>query len=971
MMLRPNISKSAFSAKQYFRNELTRGDYYAGNTVAGHWHGKAASLLGLDKNLAKEEFYDLVSNKHPVTKKRITKYNRKDRRCGFDFTFNAPKSLSLVHEYANATDPKLAKELREVWDRSVHETMSEIEQNVQARVRKNGAAREDRTTGNFIYAAFNHYSTRPTQKTGLPDPHLHTHAFILNLTFDHDEKVWKAIEFYDVMSGNRPYFERAFHARLARRLTKMGYTIRKKGRYWDIAGMDTETLKKFSNRTEEIEDYARAMGIVDDKDKDKLGFFTRKAKLKNMDEESLRKEWMDRLTPEEKKAIKNARNTCPDLEYSASCSRSSTGTRSQTTKTQKAPKTNAGNVTKAVNFALDHVFERKSTISLLKLQETALIAGFGLITPEAVESEIRSRSDVIIRKLNGRAMVTTKSVLGEEKDNIRFVKRGMGTCQSLNSSYDAAVPVYNFETQTPITLNVKQQKAVNHILHSCNRVIAVQGKAGTGKTTTLASVFKALDERGINAVAFAPSSDAARGVLRNDGIAYRSEAMKSAQTVAMLLSSEDVQSKITNGVIVIDEAGLVSSKDLHRVFAVAKAHNARVILVGDTAQHTSVGAGDAFRILQDHAGLKPALLNDIVRQDGAYRDAVAKLSVGKIRHGFNRLMNLGFIKEIKNEGKRHRKLVSAYTKSVRRGRKALVVSPTHIEADKVTKRIRQSMRENGMLTGRTMAYRSYKNLQWTKAQRRRAGTYEVGQIVRFHKKSWGVDRGTSFRITRIDSNSVWIGDKKLPLQQADRFNVYEERKIDLQAGDKVRVTENSMTIDNKHRLSNGAIYTVKGLTFEGNIILDNGWMVGKNSGNLTYGYVATSHASQGKTVDDVYISQSSESFPASSAEQFYVSVSRGKNKVKIFTDSKSELLEHVRRSGARMSAVELIQGRPPPAQKDGTLTSVFKDVWNTISAIHSSIKGSLKRQFNGTRPNYDYDKKTRYTRYNGPRMEAA
>ena len=111
------------------------------------------------------------------------------------------------------------------------------------------------------------------------------------------------------MKCNRPYFEATFHARLTRRLADLGYSIKTKGRYWDIAGINADTLKKFSNRTDEIEDYAKAMGIVDKSVKDTLGSLTRKAKLKNLDEDALRKEWIDRLTPDEIRTIEKEKGT--------------------------------------------------------------------------------------------------------------------------------------------------------------------------------------------------------------------------------------------------------------------------------------------------------------------------------------------------------------------------------------------------------------------------------------------------------------------------------------------------------------------------------------------------------------------------------------------------------------------------------------------------------------------------------------
>ena len=69
---------------------------------------------------------------------------------------------------------------------------------------------------------------------------------------------------------------------------------------------------------------------------------------------------------------------------------------------------------------------------------------------------------------------------------------------------------------------------------------------------------------------------------------------------------------------------------------------------------------------------------------------------------------------------------------------------------------------------------------------------------------------------------------------------------------------------------------MKGFTPEGNLVVDNGWVIGREFGHVAYGYVVTSHASQGKTVDKVLIGQSQQSLPASDRAQLYVSVSRGR-----------------------------------------------------------------------------------------------
>jgi ATP-dependent exoDNAse (exonuclease V) alpha subunit len=149
-------------------------------------------------------------------------------------------------------------------------------------------------------------------------------------------------------------------------------------------------------------------------------------------------------------------------------------------------------------------------------------------------------------------------------------------------------------------------------------------------------------------------------------------------------------------------------------------------------------------------------------------------------------------------------------------------------------------------------------------------------------------------------------DADAPLHElAPRFTVYHSRRIALAAGDLVRITRGGMTADRKHRLNNGAVYRIKGFSKRGDIELANGWVIAKEFGHLAYGYVATSHASQGKTVDRVFIGQSAFSMRAASKAQFYVSVSRAREQATIYTDDRVGLLEAVSRDDDRLTATEL------------------------------------------------------------------
>jgi hypothetical protein len=146
-----------------------------------------------------------------------------------------------------------------------------------------------------------------------------------------------------------------------------------------------------------------------------------------------------------------------------------------------------------------------------------------------------------------------------------------------------------------------------------------------------------------------------------------------------------------------------------------------------------------------------------------------------------------------------------------------------------------------------------------------------------------------------------------PVKLAERFEVYRSVQFALGVGDRVRVTAGGNTKDGKHRLSNGSLLTVEGFTKGGDIIVDHGWVIDRDFGHLTHGFVVTSHASQGVTVDKVFIGVSSQSLPATNQRSAYVAITRGKEMAQIFTDDKDELLRAMSRPDEPLSATNLVE----------------------------------------------------------------
>jgi hypothetical protein len=237
--------------------------------------------------------------------------------------------------------------------------------------------------------------------------------------------------------------------------------------------------------------------------------------------------------------------------------------------------------------------------------------------------------------------------------------------------------------------------------------------------------------------------------------------------------------------------------------------------------------------------------------------------------------------------------------SISKGASTLVVCPTHLEGKWVADEIRSELRRRKQIGQNERQFTVLENLNLTVAERQDEVNYLPGDVLVFHQNAAGHRKG----------QRVTVGETQLPLKQAERFTAFHSNVLTLAQGDLLRITQNGKTADRLHRLNNGAIFRVDGFTSAGDIQLANGWVVEKDFGFLAQGFVVTSQASQGRTVDRILIADSTESFPASSREGAYVSISRGRHQATIYTDDKGSLLDAVCHSEDRLTATELLRGQ--------------------------------------------------------------
>jgi len=515
----------------------------------------------------------------------------------------------------------------------------------------------------------------------------------------------------------------------------------------------------------------------------------------------------------------------------------------------------------------------------------ALSHRLGAVDLNDLKGAVKHRPDLVKTERG----FSTQKILATELDLIQTVNAGCDVVAPLHPGYKPAD-----------WLGEDQRRAIYHVLRTSDRITGLRGLAGSGKTTALRELVAACKEAKIEPLFCAPTA-AATDVLRKEGF--------EAKTLQSLLLSKPVLTE--RQLIVLDEAGAVGMDDMKRLFDCA--HKARIILSGDTGQHASVARGDALRILERHSNFKSGQLTAIRRQrKAAYRKAVELAAQKRTVEAFAQLERIGAVTEVLADGHHdlHDSAAKSYLKALAENKSALLVAPTWNEIKAVTEKVRAAMKTSGRLAGEEKEFQVFDSLSWTEAQKQDVGQYHPGMAIRFHRRKDDFAKDETVAVVAVENDSIKVeredGSENLfPLGAGSAcFDVGEKRKLKIAAGDKLLLQANTVG----KRFINGELVEVRAIQGD-SVVLADGRVIPQNYRTFTHGYAVTSHAAQGKTVDEVLLVASSRSLPAINQEQFYVSISRGRERCQVFTDDSELLRLHVTHSSARLAAVEAMPQR--------------------------------------------------------------
>ena len=863
------------SGAGYAKIHLEQNDYYSeGERVVGQWAGRGAELLGLRGEVTEDAFERVRQGLDPHSGEKLRQRESADRfaadgskqssgRSLYDLTFSAPKSVSVMA----MEDERIPH----AHDKACQEALAEVENHAATRVRM-GGANSDRVTGNLIVACYRHDTSREL------DPQLHTHAVAANMTYDGTEQRWKALQAGGIYD-RRAYLSEVYRNALARELMKMGYKIEAnrdsqgKDLGFEIVGISPALREKFSQRSaqrnEAIEKFIQERGRVPtNREIAVLVRETRPDKLVEISTAQVKVKQRGRLTPEEARTIST-------LRQSATVNRS-----------------HVQSPDESLDHATKHVFERVSVAHDFEVLAEALRHNRGQLSLDSLKGllGVRQAKGAVIRSGDD---IATQESLARERDMIDRINRGMGAYERLGG------PDNHFEASFDCT--PEQKKAVEFILNSRDLAINLQGASGAGKTKTLKQIKYALHTVGKEVFAVAPTQSAVE-VLQK-------EAFADAITCERLAGDPTLQASLAGKVLIVDEAGMVSGKQMARLLEIAEKNHAQLLFTGDTKQLRSVEACDALRILEKDSQLKTIALKSVQRQTGAYREAIQYLRDAPLQ-GFFMLDKMGAIREVPFLD-RPEAVAAAYREALARGRakgkepSILIVCPTHEEIGRVTEAIREDRRERGEL-GMGHVVDRFEPLNWTAAQKNDAQNFEPGHVLLFHKGSGAMRKNEALTVSRIEGEYVVAQtatgeERKIEAADVDRFGVFERSSIEFSANDRI-VLQSNRGGWRGPKVTNGEIATVKDVDDQGRIHLKDGRILPADYRQFNHGYAVTAHRSQGKTVDAVIIAGD-----AMNRELFYVAASRGRESVTVLTTNKDELRESICRSGQRRSALDLFK----------------------------------------------------------------
>jgi Ti-type conjugative transfer relaxase TraA len=783
-------ASSTGAMANYYQNLASRDDYYeknGGEEPPGYWLGGCAAELGLVGEIKDGQLLSALTGHDPATGEALAKNAGEEHKPGWDCTYSAPKSVSAVWAVA---DQEMREKIEQAHRQAVAESINYIEANAAFTRHGHGGAVKVPASenGGLLVAVYEHHTSRNQ------DPQIHSHCIVANLNKD-----GRGI---DLDTGHKMAAGALYRAEFAHQLQKIGFEIERDGKSFAVKGVPTELVEKWSSRRNQIEDHMAKSGENGAIASQRATLETREKK-DNVSHVVLHEKWQKEALAYEFSADK-VNQLCDPSRQKEGVELPASGKKVVTELTDKNATFTRLQALHMV--AIDGQGKLSAAQILYRLPQV-------LKDGEAISLGDRSRADVADTHMKRGDRYTTSAVLKMEKEMLDGADR-LNHKQGFEVSSDVVQ-----KCAIDKGLSAQQTRALEHLTNQ-NSASVVQGHAGAGKSYLLSAGRDAWESEGYDVRGAALSNAAAQNLHAEAGIA-------STSIAKLVHDLESGQTALTSKtVLVIDEAGMVGSRQTQYLIEKCEQAGAKIVLVGDTMQLQSIEAGAAMRAVAEKIGMVE--LDEVRRQVNQIDKEIANdFREGRAGEALDKLDKLDRLHVGQDMRAAQADAVKGYLADREEGKSVLLIAATRAEVQQLNASVRAELVERGEVKKEGVCVKvssGYREFS------------EGDQIVFGEKQSFG---------ERDDDSKTVINGSRGTVLSATEY-----------AG--AGVSELQVKLD-----KSGEIVNVR---LEPELKID-------------HGYSTTVHKSQGATVDQVHVVVGERA----GLEWSYVAGSRHRDEVHVYT----------------------------------------------------------------------------------------
>ena len=896
-MLSIGLVKSAGDAARYYEKD----DYYApdpaaveageagreGGDVQGRWGGRGAAALGLKDGVEREQFQSLLQGHLP---NGVVLGRQRDGQVvhtpGWDLTFSAPKSVSILAEVGG--DARLLRAHEHAVDRA----LSWIEDNALGTRQRGPDGVRFEPTANLVVARFTHHTSRNQ------DPALHTHSVVMNATQD-GAGHWKSVHSMELFR-HKMVAGQIYRSELAREVLALGYHLHVNGKdgTFELREVPAAYREQLSSRRAQVAEKLAQWGTSSPERAARAAILTRQRKQDTPHSELVTR-WREDAA---------ARGLDVDRWVAEAAHRGPS----------ELPVVLA--LPQALREAKERLSEGEAVFAHGELLRHALRLSLGraVVAEAETAAQGEARLGSLLRADDGhlRRWSTPRARAQEQR--------------ALTIGLESTAPAFmtTIEAEGVVaartSLTVGQRGALQLVLTTESSHMAILGRPGTGKTTLLAALREELSARRVEIRGMAQNAAAAKNLeseagipsvtihrhLRNIGEALVRARRGQEQWWQRFLKPRELW--------VVDEASQLPNALTARLLWAADTLGARVLFVGDNKQLAAIEAGRPFDLLLQK-GLKHAELDEILRQRQEPDRAAVRAAVrGDVAGALSLLAP-----HTRQEADRRQRLQSMVTEWA--GRQAerdatLLLTSRNEDRNVLNEAARDVLRREGVL-GRELPRVALEKNFGTRADTRETHFYKPGHLLQFAAgdRELGIAAGEYLRVVGADHERGRVAlardgsNERIewrPREDAPRKGypvvTYRERATTLAAGERIRWLRNAPDL----HLVNGDVLRVASLTQDKTTLTRaDGALVTIDAADpaaqhWTHAYASTVYRSQGVTTKHAIANLDSDSGGLMSQKAFLVAISRHRESVAIHTDDVSSLAQRLARfTGEKSSAI--------------------------------------------------------------------